>query len=549
LLSSECHRAEQGNGWRQALLAVWPGLLVGVLVLSLFHDKAFTIDDPLFLGLAQRAAEAPLAPFAYEQVWDHQRAPAAHIIANGAGMGYLLVPVIWANGSEVAGHLLVLGLLMGGTIIFGRFAFRIGFARNEARSAALLFCASPAVMAMSSTVMPDIPAMVLALAGLERFCAYQDEGRLDQGGVAFLLLGLAPLFRVHAIFLLGIGFLLWLYPPDQVPVRRSVRWLWPLLLAACEFLLLAWLTQDHRTGSSGLTGASLVFSAVASIPGNLLAYFIHLVLAMPLALPIVLGRYREFPWSWAALPTVGALAAIWHLSAWHMWWVTPIAALGFLALMHMVRALMRDSARQLYFLIFWILSPLPVAIYTHFPAKYLTLSAPAIALLVIHVLARRDSSVSARFIPICASVCALLGILIVQADAHMAALGRMVAAKSIGPRVAAGETVWFTGSWGFHWYAEKAGARALTTSPPYPEVGDLVVGNGRRSVSLLARIPLEHGGRFTEEPGLGGRIFGGWGGAGFYSNSWGFLPWTLGTEPADFFDRWIVTGAIDLEGL
>ena len=38
----------------------------------------------------------------------------------------------------------------------------------------------------------------------------------------------------------------------------------------------------------------------------------------------------------------------------------------------------------------------------------------------------------------------------------------------------------------------------------------------------------------------GGRIFGGYGSAGFYSNMFGFLPWTYGWDAITRFEVWRV---------
>ncbi len=68
-----------------------------------------------------------------------------------------------------------------------------------------------------------------------------------------------------------------------------------------------------------------------------------------------------------------------------------------------------------------------------------------------------------------------LGFAILRADAAFADVGRRAAAELIAPRIAAGERVWFLGRWGFQWYAERAGARPVTLTAPFPARGDEVV--------------------------------------------------------------------------
>ena len=48
-------------------------------------------------------------------------------------------------------------------------------------------------------------------------------------------------------------------------------------------------------------------------------------------------------------------------------------------------------------------------------------------------------------------------------------------AELIAPHVTAGEKgVWYGGEWGFHWYAEQAGARISKPAEPGPYPGELL---------------------------------------------------------------------------
>ena len=70
----------------------------------------------------------------------------------------------------------------------------------------------------------------------------------------------------------------------------------------------------------------------------------------------------------------------------------------------------------------------------------------------------------------------------------MAGAARTAAARLIRPRVEAGQRVWFAGHWGFHWYAEEAGAMVLSVDPPFPRRGDIVVSSSvDRPVGPAAR--------------------------------------------------------------
>ena len=132
---------------------------------------------------------------------------------------------------------------------------------------------------------------------------------------------------------------------------------------------------------------------------------------------------------------------------------------------------------------------------------------------------------------------ALLGFLIVRTDAAFAELGRRAAAEQIAPRVQNGESVWFVGRWGFQWYAQRAGARTVTRTPPWPAPGSIVVASNRAADSCLIEVVKKK--RLVTQLGdihWGGRVMADEVGAGFFSNGWGLLPWMVSAEPLDRYD-------------
>jgi hypothetical protein len=186
----------------------------------------------------------------------------------------------------------------------------------------------------------------------------------------------------------------------------------------------------------------------------------------------------------------------------------------------------------------WLLLALPTAIYVHLPAKYLLVSAPAAAILV----ARRAAAAPALGRPLVAITVAAgvaLGVAILRADGEFAGAGRTAARTLIAPAVAQGKRVWFAGHWGFQWYAEKAGGRFFPVRPPYPGEGDLVVASANSEPHIVveemeALVPVAT----ARLGGPGGRVMDREVHAGFFSNAWGYLPWSWGR---DFVDAFTVT--------
>jgi hypothetical protein len=177
-----------------SLKAAWPALLLAALVLSPFFGKAFTIDDSLFLRQAEQAIADPWHPTAFDIVWTEKPVPLrmSAIMASGPTMAYVLVPTVLAGGAEWVAHVTQLLLLAAGLVATASLGRRLGLDMRAARSAALLLAAAPAVLAMASTAMPDIPAMSMAAVGLERLVAWRDSRRWIVGVTAVAALTAAP---------------------------------------------------------------------------------------------------------------------------------------------------------------------------------------------------------------------------------------------------------------------------------------------------------------------------------------------------------------------
>jgi len=221
--------------------------------------------------------------------------------------------------------------------------------------------------------------------------------------------------------------------------------------------------------------------------------------------------------------------------------IVPIAALGVAALVDVFTDSFRRRDGIQLALGVWLLLPLSAVVYTHLPSKYLIVSAPAAVLLIGRECAARSGRMSWI---ICGATILLgvgLGVAILRADEAFAGVGKRVAAELIAPRVATGQRVWFVGRWGFQWYAEKAGARPATLTPPYPSPGDALVVSvaSARSDEVLTMIGMRYPRQtyltHIEESSPGGRIMNRRLGAGFYSNFSGYWPWVWGDSVIDAF--------------
>jgi 4-amino-4-deoxy-L-arabinose transferase-like glycosyltransferase len=462
----------------------WAALLLAAVVLLPFLHKAYTIDDPVFVHEARSLLAHPLHPTAFELVWSSERRlRASEFLPGGPVAAYLLVPLALAGGREWAGHLLMLvyfGIAIAATAALAR---RLGLSRWTQQAAALLTASSPAALGMAGTVMPDIPAMMFAVLGMERLLAWMETRRRWAGIAAAVFLALAALTRIHLLILLAVA--------GYYAARRSwvLRRQWgnvaPVLLAGALVLLVSALTRDPDARGGSAVSAVGHQLGLDFTPRHVVALFIAYLTTTPLVAALLTRRRLE-------------------------------------------------PSRLLWA---WLLVPLPLIAYVQVAPKYLLPALPAVAILAAYGL---DCLTSRnRTLGLLTAAGTVLGLLILMADARMAGTARTAAAELIRPRVRQGERVWFAGHWGFHWYAEQAGALPLSVDPPFPTRGDVVVASTvDRPVGLLAVLPrtlIENWGSTAPA----GQVMSAH--AGFYSDLWGLLPWAWERPSGPPFQVWRVT--------
>jgi hypothetical protein len=458
----------------------WAALALAAVVLLPLLNKAYTIDDPIFLREAQSVLTDPLHPSAFSMVWSSERRlRASEFLPGGPVAAYVLVPLALARWREWAGHLLVFvyfAIAIGATVTLAR---RLGLSSWAQQAAGLLTASAPAALGMAGTVMPDIAAMMFTVLGMERYIDWTRSRRSATGIWAGAFLALAALTRVNLLVLLAIA--------GYHGLRQSWRTALPVVLAAGVVLAGFMITRDPDP-AGGTTVGAVGHQLGLDLSGR---HSVALVIAYLTTTPLL-----------------AALLTRRRLESGTLLWV-------------------------------WLLVPVPVIAYIQVAPKYLLPALPAAAVLAAHGLDRLASRTA--ILASITAVGATLGLLILTADARMAGSARTAAARLIRPRVESGQRVWFAGHWGFHWYAEEAGAMALTVHPPFPSRGDIVVSSSvDRPVGLLAVLPrtlIESWG--SSEPS--GQVMSRPANAGFFSDLWGLLPWSWGPPDGSGFHVWRVT--------
>lgn len=553
--SSALPRVSCADGYWLAL----PAVLLSALLLLPYLDKAFTIDDTLFLLQAQQALADPLHPTAFEVVWSDTVQRLSAIMPSGPVMAYLLMPAVARGGSEPIAHLIQLAVLCLGLLHTAVLALRLGCSRIQAAAAALLMASSPAVMGMAATAMPDIAAMSFGVLGIERFVAFLQSPRrglrIVHALIAAVALALAALSRSHAGLLLGVAGLFavgdtlfdlrlsslpsivlgWLRP-------RRLQQLWPIPLAVAFIGAALLVSRDPHSGT-GVVSSTRFFATISAWPRNFIGFLSALALTLPLSIPWAILRPHAVSqralWMGAVLAVIGIALTVPAICL----PVAPVVALSALCLADLIRSAWQRRDKTDLALTAWLFLSAPVLFYIHFAPKYPVPSAPAVCILICRLLlplrdphAAPPSQRGTRVALAAVAVGSLLSVLIVRTDAAFADLGRRAARELIAPQVQRGERVWFCGHWGFQWYAQKAGAHPMTRTPPLPQPGDLIAASLRAECHLMPLVSKHQTLASVSDSRFGGRIMALEAGAGFFSNGAGFYPFMFSTKPLDQID-------------
>jgi len=506
-----------------------------------YLNKAFTIDDPWFLLEARQILKTPVQPMSFPICWMGEdiclkRAGAVPPGAAQGLMGYLLVPVILTGGAEWVAHLIELLLACVAVLAMVDLALRLGFSVKQSTAGALLLVALPPFLPMTNTAMPDLPAAALALAGTTCALAWKQERRRWAGVGAAVLLALASYARPQIALLLPVLAILLL---DNWRPREAVRelqrdwWRWVPIEGAL-FLLAIVNVLTHDPGPPQDYPIAMI--GLSNIEKGLPAYLTYVSFPIPfstiwiatrrgwtrIALLVVPGMIAILPY------TAGLLLNKPRLLAFGDWSIFAVVY-GGVALAHMAIEQLRQRDHVGVFLAAWVLIPLPAIFYQQFPLKYMLAVLPALVLIMMRALGETSLSIAraveaAMLVGFTAYSCLLL-----KADADFANFSRTATDELIRLHTGADQRVWYSGQWGFYWYADQAGAKVIDRDLPGPIHNDLLlVGSLETNESMLQKYPNR---QLIDEREY--RAPYGWtvgGGGGLYTNHAGHAPWAWSPE-------------------
>jgi 4-amino-4-deoxy-L-arabinose transferase-like glycosyltransferase len=524
--------------------------LVVLAALSPFLGKAFNIDDPLFLWAARQIQAHPTDPYGFDVNWYGFPLPMWEVTKNPPLACYFLAAAGSVLGtSEIALHFAC--LLPAVAVILGTYRL----ARRWCQQPLLAACATlftPVYLVSSTTVMCDtlmlafwVWAVVLWVEGME------DESDSRLAGAA-LLVALSALTKYFGICLIPL-----LFSYSLILKRRLGSWAGMFLIPAAILAVYQRVTralygQGLLSDAAGYassvreeSGVSEISAALAalSFTGGCLA--IATLCLVWLWRPRVLLGFLLFGavvasaiFSGQAMPGLDDTGASRRfLQSQAVLWV--VGGAGVLSMAAAAAFRWRDASS--FLLAAWIVGTFLFAGFVNWTinARSILPMAPAVGIL----LARRLSQVGSMDhrlrrwgVGLSLLTGAVLSLYVARGDFLLAGAVRESARQSyakLGPK---NGTLWFTGHWGFQYYLQELGpkAKAFVKGHWQAKEGDLLA-NPSNNNNVVPPRKWQYDSRETLSIDVPGRVttLNSDVGAGFYVSTWGPLPFSFASVPAE----------------
>lgn len=559
-----------GMGEKRAGVSTRAMALAFVLPMAMalpFANKAFHIDDPMFVRVAQQIVETPLDYFGGEVDKGNVVVPMYEYNQNPPGFSYCLALVgLVAGWGEVPMHAagaLFAGLAgLGAYLLAGRLCARPGLA-------VCMMVLTPAFLVSATTVMTDLPMIALYVWAVYFWIRALDEGKAWAFAASAAAITLAALLKYYAITLVPLLFVYSIVRQRGVgiwvvyllsPLALTGLFLWTAYVQyGVNLLTLASSTAfDPGVRDEGAPFSrdilALVFMGGCMAP---LAFYSPLVMRARVWLPCILTvAIASVPMIEGYSPLQLLLGVSKPFDFALSLQLGLMLAAGFLIVLPMFFDLRLRPGAESVLLALWILGALlfTVRINHLINARVLLPILPAAAILIVrHMPATDDRIRPARrwreLLPLVPA--ALLTFWVGAGDYAVAENGRRSAERAADIAEDEGVSIFYSGLWGFVYYMEERGAPPLSVEPggyegghrPKMKRGELVAINSEGRERW--RVPpkgLEEVSIFSYSMPLLPSTYHPVAEAGFYSHLTGIVPYFIGRIPAEEFGLYRWTG-------
>lgn len=453
-----------------------------VLVLFLpFVNKAFNMDDPLFIWAAQHIRHNPLDFYGFKVNWYANLESMASVTKNPPIFSYYLAVVGALFGwSEVALHLAMMVPLISLALGTLRLAGHLG---AEPISAALICVCTPVFMVSGTSVMCDVSmvalwvwALALWVEGLE---APTRPWLMLVAGFLIAASGLTKYFGASLIPLVAAYSLV-----RRVPLRV---WLPYLLIPLVIFSLYEWLTgsmygvglfTDAFAYSSGLRNSASLTPVKGLIEG--LSFT-----GGGLIVVLFLAGYWLRPKDWLRFAALGIFFATMFVflcsAADRISWPTFLqqaifVTTGCILLSASLSGYLQNKDAGSLLLALWVVGTFIFTAFVNWTVSERNLlpMAPAAGIILSRQLAASSGGTFKRK-PLALALLLSLSLSLTLAMADYRWAGEVRSMVQRVQSATAGKRLWFTGHWGFQYYMELIGGTAVDSGASDARRGDVFV--------------------------------------------------------------------------
>ncbi|MBE7415327.1 MAG: glycosyltransferase family 39 protein [Deltaproteobacteria bacterium] len=510
--------------------------LAAVLPLLPFVDKAFHIDDTLFIWTARQILERPWDFYGFTGNWFSSENTAHTFIKNPPLTSYYIAFIALFTGfSERALHIAFLVPALFAAL--GTYVLAFRFTRMPL-AAALAAVATPAFLVSSTNIMCDV--MLLAFWNWAMFFWIRglDKGRgLDLAIGGFLIalaaltkyfgVSLIPLFAAYSVFqgkkgLKALAYLL-------IPVAALAGYQFYTQYMYGRGLLFD--AADYATGIkvfSAMPQHERVFTGVVFAGGSIIAALFLIpslfglrAVAAGIALAAAGAAYAYLKGSFEEEDIVLFKPAFgWgFIAQMAVYWAAGAGVL-FLAVSDFMKR--KDAGSVL--LLLWVAGTFFFAVFVNWSINVRSIlpMVPAVSILIMRAAEGRGAL--RAYLPVIPAFA--FSFFITQADYNFANSAR-TAARLISDGYSGEGALWFQGHWGFQYYMESAGAVPIDTKGSVIRKGSMVAIPYNNYG--LKRFPdrLDKTGMVDSFPPQYVETMPQGGGAGFYAHQWGPMPFML----------------------
>lgn len=526
--------------------------LLTIALLLPFVTKPYTIDDPVFLYVAQHVVENPFDFYGFDMNWSTKMQPVHEINNNPPLISYYLaLHSFWTQWEEWRVHLAM--LLFSCAAVCGVFVLARAWDVNGFL-AALLLLISPFFLVSASSVMTDVPLLAFYVWALAAWEIGLKRASWVWLAVAVVCASCAFLTKYFGITCVPLMFLM-AFRREGAP-----RLAWSILLAPLLVVVGYELFTWAMYGSGQMTSAWFDADTLRNTGKgrtqardwvDVITFLGSGTVATLLLIPLLWSRRIAAVWG-VSIILAGAAAAIWIDSAgvveftredWPAWptalqwglWCSAGVHAAAMVVVHLIRQ--RDRVGLVTFC--WLSGTLLFAVLLNWSitARVLLPAIAASAVITARILGEqvrwRRSTAGWAAAAILLSM--TFSLILTWADTEWAR--NVVRSTEAIDDVFAAERppVYFEGHWGFQWYMEQLGHKAYDEEAQFPEV------HGLAWPSNNAYHPY---------PETSNAVRGAWVtdngfqwlslnkievGAGFYSNKLGPIPFVFGPVPEDMY--------------